>query len=48
MVPFSDDPIDRVIYVSGATQAEEYCALSGATLYSGNSDYEITLSSKVT
>ena len=47
MVCHSKNRIDRVVYV-GATNLEDYCAVSGRTLYSGKSDIEITLKAKVT
>ena len=47
MVCHSSNRIDRVVYV-GASKLEEYCAVSGSTLYSGKSDAETTLKAQVT
>ena len=46
MVHHSEDKINRVIYIGDLL--EEYCAVSGATLFSGKSDLEVTLKSDVT
>ena len=46
LVCHSEDRIDRVVYVG--ERLDEYCAVSGATLYSGRDDTEATLKGRVT
>lgn len=46
MVCHSENRIDRVVYVGD--RLEEYCAVSGSTLYSGRDDTEVTLKGRVT
>ena len=46
MVQHSEKSIDYVTYVGANYDA--YCASSGATLYCGNSDNEVTLPSQIT
>ena len=47
MVCHSSKRIDRVVYF-GEERLDEYCAVSGCTLYSGKTDAEVTLKSPVT
>ena len=47
MVCHSTERIDRVVYF-GEERLDEYCAVSGRTLYSGKTDAEVTLKSPVT
>jgi len=46
MVIHSDKSISMMVYVSD--EYNNYCAASGATIYSGSSDAEITLKSDIT
>ena len=47
MVCHSSQRIDRVVYV-GEERLDEYCAVSGRTIYSGKTDAEVTLRSPIT
>ena len=47
MVCHSKNRIDFVVYV-GESKLEEYCAVSGCTIYSGKSDIEVKLEAKIT
>lgn len=45
-VRHSEKSLDRVFYVGRAN--DDYCAVSGATIYKGSSDQETTLEAEVT
>ena len=46
MLRHTENPINKVVYTGPG--AAEYCAVSGQTIYKGDKDIDVTLSSDVT